>query len=338
VYRIIKWVKDIPYLYEQMSYRMGGSVKTQSRFLGRATEEEVRNYSNRVIAADSHRVNQTAPRPKVITTNHDALLESKINLEYYGISLQSLQGEWSAFTAHLRALGFDLSRLPKIKLRYGKTVAYKQSTLRNYYVATLPRGGKGFRTQFKTAFSHTLASMSLDLLREQRPEQYLQLASAFNQSFWGTQYALYTYILNSQDWKKRLKAFVFLWAGNSLLLEKVFPVNPQRIGLVDHSRRKDWKDEAIGLLAHIEKYRRDRTKQGFASVADEIHKQIYFARKDLQTARQAYRQCFGAPLINPYKKRAKKRLLQADARLRSQEELGRKIYLLRGIFYPDARV
>jgi hypothetical protein len=339
VYRIIKWVKGIPYLYEQSSFRVGKSVKTQSRFLGRASHKDVRSCSDSTksipaIRAYNRRKEDSAR--KVITTNN--ILDNKINLEYYGISQQALQEEFKSFTDHLRGLGFDLSNLPQIRLRYGKSVAYKESLLRNYYIVTLPRGGRGHRTKFKTAFSHILARIALDLHREQCPEDYLKLASVFHQSYWVTQYALYTFILNSQDWKKRIKAFIFLWAGNTQLLEKVIPKNPQTIGLVDHSRRKDWKDEAVGIITHIERYRRDKTKMGFSGVEKDLHKELYYAKKDLHSAKVAYKQCFGTALINPYKKKAKKRILQADARLRSQEEFCRKVYLLQRIFYPGARL
>lgn len=337
MYRVIKWVKGIPYLYEQSSFRVGKSVKTNSKFLGKASKDDLRTYSGSHIQLPETRDYQSKRKnseTKVITTYSELYLDNKINLEYYGISFESLRIEWESFTDHLRSLKFDLSSLPKIRMRNGKTVTCKQSQLWNYYVVTLPRDSKGNRTQFKSAFSHTLARIALDLLREQRPADYLQLASALNQSYWETQYALYTYILNSRDWKKRLKAFVFLWAGNTCLLEKIIPNNPQKIGLIDLSRRKDWKDEAVGIIALIDKTRRDRSKMGFASVKEEIHKELFFAKKDLETAKSAYKQCFGIEWINPYKKRAGKRLLQAGARLRSQEELCRKIYLIQRIFFP----
>ena len=44
-YRVIKWVKGRPYLYEQRSFRVGGQVRTESTYLGPASPAEVQVYS-----------------------------------------------------------------------------------------------------------------------------------------------------------------------------------------------------------------------------------------------------------------------------------------------------
>lgn len=44
-YRCIKWVKGKPYLYEQESYRVGGTVHTNSKYLGRASDADLKNCS-----------------------------------------------------------------------------------------------------------------------------------------------------------------------------------------------------------------------------------------------------------------------------------------------------
>lgn len=41
-YRVIKWVKGRPYLYEQSSFRVGGKVRTESKYLGPASDADVK--------------------------------------------------------------------------------------------------------------------------------------------------------------------------------------------------------------------------------------------------------------------------------------------------------
>ena len=252
-YRVIKWVKGHPYLYEQRSFRVGGQVRTESKYLGAASPADVQVYSrtkktrDRVAStlsespetATSAEVTEAGTRietsaatkskasadrsgvtpatssrtitptrkkkAKVITTSiaPGAALptfESKVDLQGKKIGQRALEVEQANFLKRLEKTGLDVSTFPQITLKYGGRVTHKR-TLSGSYVVTLRKHGRGQRTQFKDVFSKALVRAGLEMVKQQQPETYLQLAEEFDSSFRKTQDLIRTFMLKSKDRK-----------------------------------------------------------------------------------------------------------------------------------------
>jgi hypothetical protein len=352
VYKVIRWVKSIPYLYEQISYRFGKSVKTKAWYMGRATADDVQKHGKKKDVKHRHStqdITQTRKQSaggfgdsaKVITTKNYPLIQSKINIEGHGIEEHEIIDQWYSFVRQFEKSGLDTSDLPIVKLDYGETLGYKKSLIGNSYVVTMPLEGKVDPREYKNVFSSTMARIGLDLLQTQRPEDYLKLATRFNESFWVTQHALCTFLQNTRDRKMRAKAYALLIWGNIAQFQNIIPEEKEKsYGIVDLSKRGNWKDEFASVMGYMQTTQMN-SNDGFKAVVREIVGKLSFAQTNLEKAKIEYKKhrigldVAGHEFLNPYRAKAKKKLLRTDARVRSLEELRRKIGFIRTVFYQS---
>ena len=371
-YQVIKRIKGHYYLYEQRTYREGGKVRTESRYIGPASPADVQRYGrskkadssgHTPAAVDAPNTEHEPPSPaeipradenaaqrpessvepqgpptrarafgdasRVNTTNNPSSpaqsLDVQINLSKYKISERSLHAEHEAFVKRLRRVGLDTSAMPAIKLKHGGQVGHKKEVFGGSYVVTLPKHQRGQRTKFKDAFSKSLARAGLEVLCRQQPEKYLRLSEAFDESFRRTQEALDAYILYSADRNRRYKALALKWWGNVAQLRKNIP-DPRKVGLVDYSRRKSWDDELVTVMAALQ-------RGGLEPTIKKQRAQHAIAKREETAAFEDYHSYKGIMTLHPRRIKARKRWKRAVARVQTQEEMKRKITLIRQVFY-----
>jgi hypothetical protein len=162
---------------------------------------------------------------------------------------------------------------------------------------------------------------SLDMVREQHPQLYLRITGLFDESYRKTQQALATYILNSNDRRRRFKAIALMWWGRYAQVHRS-PLKPENLGLIDASRRKDWLDEVVQLGGELQ-------RRGHGAVRNTYLKELQRAKEELETAKAEYGQYFK---LSPRRRRARKRILRADARVKANEEMLGKVEWLKHLF------
>jgi len=346
-YKVIKWIKGHAYLYEQETYRVGGKVKTKSRYIGVASDSDVRTFSSangtkkpeNTNTESNQRPTETEKAftsaevpavPQVNTTNNSETspdpsppLDIKVDFNRYTISERSLQKEYETFTKRIAAIGLDTSKMTPIRIVHGKEIKHHKSWYSKSYTVMIPRSSKYVNTtKFKLEFSKALARSGLDLLQKQRPDMYVKLAERFDESFRRTQEALTVYILNSQDRNRIYKAIALKWFGKVYQLQRNIP-NPERVGLIDYSERKSWDDELVTIMADIQ-------KNGLRAVKQKQGKEFAIARNEMNAAFEDYKSRF---VLSPLRAKAKKRWKRARVRLEAHKEMFKKLELIQSVFY-----
>jgi len=206
--------------------------------------------------------------------------ESDVDLPKYQVNRLTLEREQKRIVKSLHGLGLDVLRLSKIKLvKGGKSPEFKKSRYVNVdfecevnhplkfettyekteyfqYEINMPRFVSGNRTKFKTAYKKALASAALDLLEEQDKDKFSNIRYFFDTSYQQTQNMLNFYILNTNDrdriFKSLLvKGFFGLFGGQIPNNIQGKTTKTKEIGLIDNTTRKNWKDDAINVLAEI---------------------------------------------------------------------------------------
>lgn len=357
VYFVIKTIKGHRYLYEQQTWRDGNHVRTLSRYIGPEGQppggggEKAENNSNdkehgktggpddktssmfRAVqgmvpgqkttpGAGTVGGTQTLDKtPPTRAFNDPVSLDIGVRLENYAISETALWEEKRGLLRRLEVMGLDTGRFPTIRVRHGLTVAHKRKAFGEGYVVTLPRGGSGNRTRFKREFSRALMRASFDMVREQHPQLYLRIAGLFDESYRKTQQALTTYILNSNDRRRRFKAIALMWWGRYAQVHRS-PLKPESLGVIDASRRKDWVDEVVQIGGELQ-------RRGYGAVRKTYLEGLHRAREELETAKAERDQYFK---LSPRRRRANRRILRADARVKANEEMLRKVEWLKHLF------
>ena len=332
-YLIIKKIKGISYVYEQTTYRVGEKVYTRSRYLGRAqmAEEswspEGSNPSAKVARAVTPRrqrpiaKNTTKMRPleKVTTTN----FVIKPDLKKHKISANALQKEHDTALSQLKKSGLDITRFPHISVKHGLYTTHKRRFRNGAYVVTLPRKSCGARTRFKNHFSQTIAHASLDLLAQQRPTAYAELAFEFDRSFRETQKALTAYMVAASP-EGFVKGLALKYWGIIRKSKQTLP-QPEKVGLLDFSKRKSWRDELVTIMTHIQ-------RKGLRKVREQIRHELTVARREFSTAMTERKK---TNFLSTRWWRTRKRWRKALAREQAQLALQRKLECIERIFYSD---
>ena len=260
--------------------------------------------------------------------------ENKINLSEYKINRNSLEREQQRMALCLHKIGLDISKLEKIKLvNSGQEPGYKKKSMsllssEQYYEVNMTRYVSGNRTKFKTSFKRALASSALDMLEKQKPGIYSNIMYYFDRSYQNTQNLLNTYILNTNDRNRKTKALIVKGIFGKLggyIPEKLQgkKIKPEEIGLVDQTRRKTWKDDAVIVLAEM-------IGSGYTKFISDRKTEYEKAKREQNNAKVALQQARFYEVVK--KGYAKKRFKKACARYEAQKEMMNKIKYLTKIF------
>ncbi|MBF0382735.1 MAG: hypothetical protein HQL69_17065 [Magnetococcales bacterium] len=242
-------------------------------------------------------------------------LKVKVNLEKYAISHNAMKRDLGNALKILKNIGVNTTSFPNIQLQHGKTVQYYKKALSSTIAVTLPRWGKGNRDKFRHAYRKAISRSSLELLEAQKPELGLHIKSQFDASFRATNDALNAYLCNSNDPHSWSKVIALKWFGymNHVYKSKV---SPEKLGLIQYGSRKDWREEFVSIHAEIQ-------RKGYSAIIKKAEKEIFLAKNEESLAVREK---------TIWKSRRRKRMNRARARMNANEELIRKVRIVRHAF------
>jgi hypothetical protein len=274
-------------------------------------------------------IKKTIPEPKTNKSykkqKAPISLVTKFNLRENKISEIAIRKEQAQLYKSLKKSGLDTKKFQKIELeKYGKKSGYRKNVLSKGYTVYLPEGKSKSIGKFKTSCRKAMAGASLDLLKEQKPEQYKTLQNFFKSSHIETLNNVRHYVraCGGKDKEKTVKEVTqgkFPKPGRSSL-------KPYSLGLVDYEQRGDWRDDAIATFSEV-------IGKGYSkSISDrqnELGKAERLAEK-ASTTIETHKGFVGR--FNIERQQAEKELKKANARIALQQESLNKIRTLRGIF------
>ena len=338
-YQVIKRIKGIPYLYEQETYRVGGKVHTRSRYIGRAdgssgtghvpasgiaeVKPPATESASQTLKLASSQTRANPKRNASGTTGPSRVNTTKIDWKKHNISERALLREHKNAVATLERAGINTDSLPVIHLKHARSVTTKRRWRDGSYVVTLPKKSSGKRTQFKRQYSAAIARASLDALASQDAERYSALASQWDKSYRATQSALtsYIYATSSITRRRRKRGFVLgLVVRHFGLVEKAREVlpDPERVGLVDYSKRSTWRDELVTVMAKRQRIGPEKMKANH-------RKQTVITRREIHVAVKQKKKAI--PLSKTWW-RARRRMQKCLAQERALKAFGEKLKLL----------
>ncbi len=335
-YRTVKRIGGREYIYEQRTYREGGEVRTESRYLApvapvdrviAVTSNEPINTSVEIAIVD----NTTPPADDAEETVEDGInttkkerpspLKIRADLAVSKVSGKSLEMEHRRMCRHLKRLGLDGDNTPRILVVHGRE-ATSRRRLTGGYKVTLPRSGK--RTAFKREYRKALAGVWLDEVRRQNPVMYDRLKTAMHDEYRATKWALTRYFLSTKTKRKYALTLQIMWS-NKLPVWYRSQLKPEVFGLTDHDAHTSWRDDATGLMVEISQRGIKSTEAKYKAVERRAYVACNREGKMLQAM------CWRDSLSG--RKRAQHRAYKrALARLRAANAARSKLAILRGVF------
>lgn len=285
-YRVTKTIGGRAYVYAQRTYREGGKVRTENRYIGPA--------SAAAGTGEAPRSQMPAARPKtaipadeaviideVITTTNapsrDASspiddytetrtlkqhikqpsytlpLHLRFNAERYNISGRGLTAEHERVTKRMQMMGLVTEQLPPIVLNVSAKVGMRRRRLRGGYVVTMARHvrpGTGGRNAFRREYRKALAHRWLDQIEQQRPLYFEVIRTEMNDAYRHAKWEMTKFILNSSLKGKLAITLHILWTGQMPpTLRKRY--DPQSFGMMDDDRRRGWRDDAAKVIGEV---------------------------------------------------------------------------------------
>jgi len=332
-YKVIKKIKGHYYIYEQESYRQDGKVRTRNRYLGLLHKEvalPIDDVHGKIY--ETLTVPKETPKDKKINGNKNkdvaerAIINNRTDLNRYRISETAIKKIAEKFIVHLESMGIDTQTMSKIKLRYGTKVGYKKA-FSGAYVVYLPKYASGNRTKFQKAIGRALIMSGLELIRKQKPELYDYIKQRFDESYRKTQWMLWNYILNTNDYKKLFKAL-------GLIVFRIYtPIYKSRLpaedlGLTDF-KRKTWQDEIGDLITQV-------MRKGYKGTLRFWNEKFFKARANEKKATKIYieqKEKMGIiKKMGGWMKKWRHEMKRAIAKRQAHEEIYRRLVVIKEVF------
>lgn len=329
--RVIKTVKGRPYAYLQRSFRDGGTVRTESRYLGPASAVD------RPAGAPADP--PPAPPDATPTNTPDDLPPSR---RFVGITArQRLRFRFVPSTRHLspermqqeyrrvlewaQGLGVPPEGFPRVALREGKAAGLRRSWGGGGMVVTVGRheGRKAARRAFADALGHAF----LDGVRASNPLAYGALAGRLDPSFRTTNRLVFQALALGGE-QSRLALTLQIHAFGRL--HPVAGTKADSIGLPGYGKRGGWEDEAAALIGEI-------ATRGFRDADVARRRAVSTAYAAEYKARRAVEQAGAFDRITGQRRALKRKLVAATAARLATEEARRKLDILAGLVPELAR-
>lgn len=349
-YQVIKTIKGRKYLYQQESYREGSRVRTRCVCLGSIDpvtgELHERNHVQRattqtvseVIEATAEEPSPTPPpreesspdrNPEVNTTTPRKsipqeslrLLKIKANFDRKSLSPENLHLSHRAFLTRMENKGLSLDSLPTVSIRDGLKASTKYNARKNQVTVTLAHRNK-HRSVLRRECFRGFGRATLESMKKEQPERFRELTLQMEISFQKTQKLITRFVMLGRDRNRFAKTLSLRFWGNVLQLKRNL-LDPERIGLVDDSRRRDWQDELVSIYAAIEQAGATRFFADRKQHFDHSKAEVIAATNALKKLSR----------MNPKRRSAKRRLERAKFRFAAQEELMKKIRLVEATFF-----
>jgi len=268
-------------------------------------------------------------------------LRIKAKVERHNISRTALEGEHKRFMRHMERLGLKSDNMGRIMVGVGSKVRCRRQRSRNYII-TLPRFktkkqkgdiGPATRTAFKREYRKALAGTYLDAIKEQQPDYYAGLELHLSKAFEAQNKAISRYLMNSNR-KTAEKIGLTLHFMRSKMLSDWTKLNlkSEKLGLADHARRKDWRQDAESMMAEIQQRGWSRTYEKYM---DEL------SRAESLTLRKLT-ECQKMGMLDRLsgkRRKARRELRRLNSRRKALNEACNKISVLAPLFqsYKDSR-
>jgi len=314
-YRVIKTVKGHQYAYLQRSFREGGRVRTESRYIGAMGDGSA---AAPVITTDS-----------VITTNPPRGRASGLRLRFdtmeRHISPERLTQEYGRVRNWAQGLGVSPENFPAIAVRRGSTVRIRKAWIGAGRVLTIS-ANTGSKTARK-AYGKALGQSFLDGVRETNPLAFQVLANHLEPSFRATNRLLFASLAGGGEQCRLALSLQIHFFGR---IHPVSKLPAGHIGLADYGERGNWRDEAADIIGEI-------ATRGFRHT---IVSRTAATAAALKKERQARKKWERATLFDRItgKRRALKRALIASTAARmATEEASRKLRIISNLIPELAR-
>ncbi len=194
-YTVTKTIKGRKYTYRQRTWREGGKVRTQSVYVGPASDVAVATAETappvdpiimEIQQLDSEEVaslpiqDKSAPPPA--PEPPQPTFHCRADVARQNVSEQALRKEEERVVKMMEARGIDCSKLKPVVVAFAGGVKRRRSWITGKYIVTLPRPGwlkkrPSRRNSFKAAYREALAERWLDALKKFDRRTYRRLKS-----------------------------------------------------------------------------------------------------------------------------------------------------------------
>lgn len=170
---ILKTVKGHQYAYLQRSFREGGRVRTESRYLGPADKVAGLSLSAAPAAAnDAGFVRLTPPDG----------LRFRFPPESRNLDGERIQREYARVREWAQGLGVPLEVFPKMALRQGQQSGFRRSWRGGGFIVSF--GKQEGRKAGRAAFAEAVGQAFLDGVRSANPFAFQALESRLEPAGW----------------------------------------------------------------------------------------------------------------------------------------------------------
>lgn len=332
-YRVIKTVRGRKYAYLQRSFRDGGHVRTESRYLGPVSGFQEGGAAIPVPVEPEPSLSVLIPlppnsgptespkgdasvRPSLASIAKDRLrlrfVPSVVNLDD-----SRLQREYARVIGWAQGLGASPESFPSIAIRFGSKPGIRRAWFGNALVATAPMGSG--RKAIRTAAANALGHAFLDAIRTANPLAHAVLSERLQGSYRASSWLVFRALaLQSQKPLVALSLQIF-WFGN---VSQVLGFSAQSYGLVETPRRTGWEDEAAAIIGEIAASGYRHTLLSRVQATADAYEREHKARRNLEKCKGVF------ATITGRRRTLRKRLAGATFARLATEEAGRKLRLL----------
>jgi len=276
-----------------------------------------------------------SPKPSLIQP-----LRIKSKVERHNISRAALEGEHRRFVNHMEALGLKTEHLGRVLIGTGKQVRCRRQRSGNYII-TLPRWKvkadprkktKGAlrrpatRVAFKREYRKALAGVYLDAIKAQDPKYYAGLEQNLSAAYKAQNKAISRYIMNS-GWKTSQKIGLTLHFLHSKMLSdwSKAHIPSEIIGMADHERRDNWRQDAEAMMSEIQKF-------GWNSAYSKYMKELSKAESLTLRKLGEYRKAGVMDRLSGKRRKYAREFRKLNARRKALNEACNKISVLSPLF------
>ena len=303
-YNVIKKIGGKSYLYRQRTYREGGKVRTQSKYVGPLIEDHDW-ISKKVLPSTDQTLPSANPIPKqeVVKLVSDGSEEAMANwlarsnpfwpneksfkfekankiVRRLGVSISAMKGEYARVVKFLNALGLEGSQFANIDLKEGDKAKWQRKG-KSYEVILAPDQRGSGRNRFKRHYRLALAHAMLDVIEVQQPTLFDHLRTMMDFSWFSTKLLVTTVLLKSKEPHKAWATLQFIWSGDlPKALEK--KLGKQAYQKLQPYRPGTWRDEVADLIADV-------LQRGYKPSLARLSKDCSKAKASAKRALSAYR-------------------------------------------------
>jgi len=323
-YRIIKTVKGRSYAYLQRSYRVGGSVRTESKYLGPVgsagdTSANIPHDATAAgyfpPAANNDISPPTHPKRFVVIEKGGGIL-LRFDPKANHIDPNRLKREYGKVGEWAEGLGVPIKDFPLVVLRKGKTARSRRVWFGLDRVVTVPKdaGRKVMRTAFGDALGHAF----LDSVKKSNPHAHQVLAQNLEPTFRTTNRLLLTALAGGGEHSRFALSLQMHVFGR---LHPVKGIKAEHVGISGYGDRKNWEDETAQIIGEI-------ATKGYKKAVTDRAKACAEALAKERRARQAFNRATTLDRFTGKRRLLKRKLLATTAARMATEEAHNKLHII----------